>query len=328
MGKERSPKLKLFYLTKILMEKTDEKHSLTMEEIISSLEAYGISAERKSIYSDLEILETYGIDVVKEVRNKNCFYHVASRQFELAELRLLVDSVQSAKFITKKKSNELIRKIEGLASHYEARELQHEVFVTDRVKAQNEKILYNIDAIHRAIAGNAKISFQYSNWNVNKKMVLRHDGKRYIESPWAMTLAEENYYLVCFDDETGIKYFRVDKMVNIDVLEDARNGREEFRSFNIADYASKRFRMYEGPEMKVTLECDNSLAGVVIDRFGTGIAIRPKDDNHFETTVTVAVSRQFYAWVFAMGNGMKIVGPDEVLEEARRITKELAKQYK
>lgn len=328
MSNESGSKLKIIYLLSILMEKTDDKHSLTMEEIISSLKACGISAERKSIYRDIDQLNSYGFDIVKENRNKNCYYYVASRRFELAELKLLVDSVQSAKFMTKKKSNELIKKIEGLASQHEGKELQHEVFVTERVKTENEKILYNIDAIHQAIAMNSQIKFQYYNWDVNKKMVLRHDGKIYEESPWAMTLAEENYYLVCFDDNEGIKYFRVDKMLNIEVTDTPRNGKTDFKRFDIADYAKKRFRMYDGQEMRVRLRCDNNYAGAIIDRFGKDIMISKVDDEHFETIVDVAVSKQFYAWVFAMGDGMEIIGPDEVVDEARDMAKKLAKQYK
>lgn len=328
MSNESGSKLKIIYLLSILMEKTDDKHSLTMEEIISSLKACGISAERKSIYRDIDQLNSYGFDIVKENRNKNCYYHVASRRFEIAELKLLVDSVQSAKFMTKKKSNELIKKIESLASHYEGKELQHEVFVTERIKTDNEKILYNIDAIHQAIAINSQIKFQYYNWDVNKKMVLRHEGKIYEESPWAMTLAEENYYLVCFDDNEGIKYFRVDKMVNIEVTDTPRNGKTEFKRFDIADYAKKRFRMYDGKEMRVRLLCDNNYAGAIIDRFGKDIMISKVDDEHFETIVDVAVSKQFFAWVFAMGDGIEIIGPDEVVDEARDMVKKLAKQYK
>lgn len=328
MSNENGSKLKILYLIQILMEKTDDNHSLTMEEIIHSLNAYGISAERKSIYRDLDQLDAFGIDVVKEVRNKNCYYHIASRRFELAELKLLVDSIQSAKFITKKKSNELIKKLERLTSDYEAGELQHEVFVTERVKTENEKILYTIDAIHQAIATNSQITFQYFNWDVNKKMVLRHDGRLYTESPWAMTLAEENYYLVCFDDNEGIKYFRVDKMINISVTDIPRNGKKEFKQFDIADYAKKRFRMYDAPEIRVRLRCENAFAGVIIDRFGKDVIMNSVDENHFETLVDVAASKQFYAWIFAMCDGIEIIGPDEAVEEARTMVKKLAKQYK
>lgn len=327
MAKGVSPKLKILYLMKILLEKTDENHSITMEEILSSLESYGIVAERKGIYGDFELLENYGFEVIMEKRNRNSYYKVVSRQFELAELKLLVDSVQSARFISEKKSNDLIKKIEGLASKYEASELQHQVFVTERVKTLNERVYYNIDAIHNAITQNAMISFQYFTWDDNKKMVLKHDGKVYKESPWAMTLAEENYYLVCFDEQEGIKYFRVDKMTQIRILDDKREGKKEFERFDIADYAKKRFRMYDGPETKVKLRCKKEFANAIIDRFGKDVFMKPVDAGHFEVFVDVAVSKQFFAWVMAMNDGVEIVGPDEVVEDVKKMIKELSKQY-
>lgn len=327
---ERNSKLKILYLNDILLKKTDEEHSLTMADILSELRKMGIEAERKSIYSDIGHLKDYGLDIDMFQKNKNYHYRVLTRPFELAELKLLVDSVQSARFITEKKSNDLIKKIEGLTSEYEAKELQHQVFVTERVKSMNEKILYNIDAIHKAISSNSKITFQYFNWDVNKNEVLRHDGKLYEQSPWAMTLAEENYYLVCYDkaEPFGIKYFRVDKMKNIKVTGEAREGKEEFRNFDIAEYAKKRFRMYDGNEMDVTLLCQNNFAGVIIDRFGKDVMIHPTDKDHFKVHVRVAVSKQFYAWVMAMGEGVEIVGPDEVVEGVRAMIKDLSKQYK
>lgn len=329
MADGRNSKLKILYLMKILLEKTDETHSITMAEILENLRKYGIEAERKSIYSDIEQLKEYGLDIVMTQANKNYHYQVISRQFELAELKLLVDSVQSARFITEKKSNDLIKKIESLASIYEAKELQHQVFVTERVKSKNEKILYNIDAIHRAISQNSKITFQYFNWDVNKKEVLRHDGKIYEESPWAMTLAEENYYLVCYDknEPGGIKYFRVDKITNINVIEEPREGKNEFRNFDIAEYAKKRFRMYDGKEEYVNLVCENSFAGVIIDRFGKDVMIHPVDNEHFKVRVNVAVSKQFYAWVLALGKGVEVVGPDYVVEEIKEMINGLSKQY-
>lgn len=327
MAKGVSPKLKILYLIKILLEKTDENHDITMEEIISYLKSYGIVAERKGIYCDFNLLENFGIEVIMEKRNRNSYYKIVTRQFELAELKLLVDSVQSARFISEKKSNDLIKKIEGMASKYEAESLQHEVFVTERIKTSNERVFYNIDAIHNAIAENSMISFQYFTWDEKKNMILKHDGKVYTESPWAMTLAEENYYLVCFDEEEGIKYFRVDKMTKISILDRTREGRKEFEKFDIADYAKKRFRMYDGKETKVKLRCKNSFANAIIDRFGKEIFINHLDDGYFETCVEVAVSKQFYAWILAMGEGVEITGPDEVLEEVRAMIKELSKQY-
>ena len=216
MPKSSNQKLKLIYLMKILLERTDETHSITMPEIIEALAAYDISAERKSLYNDIENLRVYGLDVIGTQEDRTYSYHIGNRQFELAELKLLVDSVQSAKFITAKKSNELIKKIEGLASKYEASQLHRQVFVTGRVKTMNESIYYNVDRIHTAIAENSRITFQYFQWNVDKKMELRHDGALYEVSPWSLSWDDENYYLIAYDSNEGIiKHFRVDKMLYI-----------------------------------------------------------------------------------------------------------------
>ena len=192
MPKSSNQKLKLIYLMKILLERTDETHSITMPEIIDALAAYDISAERKSLYNDIENLRVYGLDVIGTQEDRTYSYHIGNRQFELAELKLLVDSVQSAKFITAKKSNELIKKIEGLASKYEASQLHRQVFVTGRVKTMNESIYYNVDRIHTAISENSRITFQYFQWNVDKKMELRHDGALYEVSPWSLSWDDEN----------------------------------------------------------------------------------------------------------------------------------------
>lgn len=323
-----SPKLKIVYLMKILNEKTDETHSVTMSDILRELSRYGITAERKSIYSDIELLRTYGMEIEGEQKDRTYYYRVVNRDFELAELKLLVDCVSSARFVTEKKSNQLIKKIEGLASDYEAKKLQRQVFVTERVKSENEQILYNIDAIHRAIAENSEIEFKYFNWNRKKEIELRHDGITYNMSPWALTLVDEYYYLVCFDAKTeGIKYFRVDKMLNIEVNGKSRMGKEQFERFDIAAYAKKRFGMYDGEEKCVTLLCDNSYAGVIIDRFGREVSMRPSGEERFTANVNVALTNQFLAWVFSMADHIKITAPEEAVSEFREMAARVVKQY-
>lgn len=328
MAKGCNQKLKIIYLMKILLEKTDETHSITMSEIISSLDAYGISAERKSIYSDIDSLRQYGLDIIGEQEDRAFRYHVGNRQFELAELKLLVDSVQSAKFITAKKSNELIKKIEGLASKYEALQLQRQVYTTERIKAANESIYYNVDAIHQAISTDEQISFQYFNWDVNKKRVLRHNGKVYQVSPWALSWDDENYYLVAYDvKEEIIKHFRVDKMLNIELIPKRRDGKDKFQRFDMGAYAKKMFGMFGGEEETVKILCKNELAGVIIDRFGNDVMLMKADDEHFYARVKVAVSLKFLSWVMALGEGAMIVGPDAVVEQMRQEVRRLAKQY-
>jgi len=328
MAGNPNQKLKLVYLMRILLEQTDETHSVSMKEILSALEVYGIIAERKSIYSDIETLRQYGMDIIGEQSGRTYYYHVGNRQFELAELKLLVDSVQSAKFITAKKSNELIKKIEGFASKYEAKQLHRQVYVAERVKTMNERIYINVDLIHEAIGDNRKIRFQYFQWNVKKEMELRHDGAFYEVSPWALSWDDENYYLVSYDSTAAkIKHFRVDKMLNIAMIEEKREGKETFRNFDMAVYAKKMFGMYDGEEREVKLLCENRFAGVMIDRFGKNIAMLSVDDEHFTVYVKVAVSSQFLGWIFALGSGVKIIAPDEVVEMAKTEIKRLSEQY-
>lgn len=328
MAKSSNQKLKLVYLMKILLEKTDETHSITMSEIIDALQAYGIGAERKSLYDDLETLRVYGMDIIGTQEDRKYYYHVGNRQFELAELKLLVDSVQSAKFITEGKSNELIKKIEGLASQYEASQLHRQVFVNGRVKTMNESIYYNVDRIHTAIAENSRIRFRYFQWNVDKEMELRHNGAVYEVSPWALSWDDENYYLIAYDSIQGIiKHFRVDKMLNIESSGEQREGKQMFKSFNMAAYARKTFGMYGGVEEWVRIKCDNSLAGVMIDRFGKDVSMTRLNEKQFVATVDVAVSRQFMAWVIGLGDGAEIIGPESVVDEMRREIKRLAGQY-
>lgn len=328
MPKGTNQKLKLIYLIKIMLEKTDDTHSLTMPEILKALEAYDVSAERKSIYDDLDTINRFGIEIISEKFGKTYQYRVGSRQFEIAELKLLVDAIQSSKFITEKKSHELIKKLEGFASNYEAKMLQRQVYVSGRIKTMNESIYYNIDEIHTAIASNKKIRFQYFQWNTKKEMELRKGGAYYEISPWALSWDNENYYMIGFDSEANkIKHFRVDKMLKSTCMEENREGKEFFDKFDMAVYARKNFSMFGGEEQSVKLEFDNSLVGVVLDRFGKDIIIAPADENHFTINVNVAVSDQFLGWIFALGEEVKILGPENVVERMRAEAKKAYERY-
>lgn len=313
---------------KILLERTDENHSMTMNEIIEALDSYGIPAERKSLYNDIENLELFGLDIIKEQKDRGYYYAIGSRDFELAELKLLVDAVQSSKFITEKKSNELIRKISGFTSKYEASMLKRQVYMNGRAKTINENIYYNVDLIHDAINTNQRIKFQYFQWNVDKKMELKHDGAYYEVSPWALTWDDENYYLVAYDEaEDKIKHFRVDKMLHIESIAQKRNGRAKYTDLDIAAYSKKMFGMYDGKDERIKLLCENHMANVIIDRFGKDVTIIKVDDEHFTVGVEVAFSRQFIGWVFALGEAVKIVGPESAVERMKEETQRLMNQY-
>lgn len=328
MPKGTNQKFKLYRLAQIMLERTDDEHYITMPEIISQLGKYEITADRRSIYQDLRDLEALGIEVEGEPEGKGYHYHVVSRPFELPELKLLVDAIQSSKFITEKKTNELIRKLEKLVSRYEAMGLQRQVYVSGRIKTMNESIYYAVDTIHNAISENRKIRFQYYQWNVKKEMVLRRDGAYYHISPWGLSWDDENYYLVGYDSDAGeIRHYRVDKMIHIRMSEEPREGKEHFRKLNMADYTRKSFGMFGGREQSVKLLVDNSLAGVIIDRFGKDVMMIPADGDRFTVNVTVMVSRQFLGWIFSLGEKVKILGPDEVTEQMREEGERLLRQY-
>ncbi len=321
-------KLKMLYLLKILYEETDDSNFLTMQEIIQKLEEYGVMADRKTLYVDLDELRGFGIDIIMEKIGRNSYYHIGSRNFELPELKLLVDAVQSAKGITDKKSGELIKKLEGMVSKYEAKQLNRQVFIAGRIKTMNESVYYNIDAIHEAISTDRQIRFKYFKWDLQKKMKLRKEGDWFQVSPWVLFWDNEYYYLIAYDAENEkIKHYRVDKMLKISIINEKRSGKEQFKKFDITRYTKSLFGMFGGDETKVTLEAQNSMANVIIDRFGKDIIITSIDEDHFRTSVNVSVSNQFLGWIMALGDKVKIVGPDDVVEQMKSEISRLADQY-
>ena len=323
MPKTDRQKLKLLYLRDFLLRYSDENHPVTMKQILEYLSENDIPAERKSIYSDMEALRSYGMDSVKTSDR----YFVGNRDFELPELKLLVDSVQSSKFITYKKTGTLIGKIEKMASVHEAQLLNRQVFVTNRIKSMNESIYYNVDEIHNGIAHNEKIRFHYFEWNAAKQKVLRHNGAWYEVSPYALTWDDENYYMVACDGNV-IKHYRVDKMADIGATGEAREGQELFSSLDMAVYARKTFGMFSGADENVTLRASNRLAGAILDRFGRDASLVPDGDEHFTVRVDVLVSPQFFSWVNAFGGEVMITAPASVVEQNRKLIEKLGEAYR
>ncbi|MBQ7781808.1 MAG: WYL domain-containing protein [Lachnospiraceae bacterium] len=315
MAKSVNQKLKLFHIVRMLEEHTDENHMLSTQEIIDRLAENDIGAERKSIYDDIECLIYYGYDIVLK-RGKNGGYYLASRDFELAELKLLVDAVQASRFMTVKKSRELIKKLEKMVSKYQAGQLQRQVYVAGRVKTENERIYYNVDSIYNAIDNNVRISFTYLEWNGNKELKPRKGGSKYEVSPWALIWEDENYYLAAYDSKAGIiKHYRVDKMGEVLLTKKAREGKDVFEKRNPAEYTKQTFGMYGGEEEIVTLRIDSDLIGVIIDRFGRETDIRKQEDGSFHVRIRAAVSRQFFGWLAGLGSGATIVSPVIVREQ-------------
>ena len=321
-------RLKLLYLLKIFLHETDEEHGLTLAEIQKKLLAYDIPADRKTLYSDFDALERFGYEVFKEKAGHTTWYRIPQREFELSELKLLTDAVQSARFITAGKSAELIRKLENLVSVHDAKKLNRQVLITGRVKSMNESIYYTVDAIHEAINRDRAIRFQYFNWTPDKKMELRHGGLFYEISPFALVWDDEYYYMIGYDAEAAmIKHYRADKMLKISVTDLPRSGSEVFAGLDIRRYGNRMFRMNGGKEERVTLLCDNDFAGIIIDQFGLDVMMLRVDDAHFEASADVFVSRQFYAWLFGLGTKVRLAAPEHIVEEYRNYVREAAELY-
>ena len=328
MPKSENQKLKLLYIIRILTEETDEKTPISTKDLIARLSEYNIAAERKTIYTDIECLRDFGYDIGFDGNRTKGGYYLASRDFELAELKMLVDMVQASRFLSVKRSRELIKKIEQLAGKREASELQRSVYVANRAKAVNEGVFYAVDCIHRAIAGNKSISFHYLEFTVSSQWQLRRGGKRYEVSPWFLTWNQENYYLIAFDEERQeVRHYRVDRMKDLEINERDRQGREHFKNFDIAAYSKVAFNMYGGEEKRLKLVFVNALANVVVDRFGKDVTIRKEDEEHFSVSVNVAVSPQFYGWLAGFGAKAKIVSPKEAAESYREFLKGILESY-
>ena len=313
MPKGTHQKLKLYRLGRIMLKSTDEEHGLTINEIKDKLAEFDITADRKSLYDDFRELEILGLGIDSYTVGRNTYYYVAEKPFEIAETKLLVDSIQASKFITERKSRKLIKKLMENVSVYEEAQLNRQVVVSGRIKTMNESIYYNVDEIHNAISNNRTICFEYLKWNLEKRLVSRKE-EPYEVSPWALTINDENYYLVGYDRETDkIKHYRVDKMRGIRMTDHSRSGKDAFKQFNVASYAKENFSMYGGQEATVLLAFKDVLVGVMIDRFGSEIPIHPsKEPGWYETRVDVAVSNQFYGWLFALGSDVRIIAPQDV----------------
>ena len=328
MPKSRNQKLKLLYLKDILEKYSDEDHKLTIKQIIELLEQNGISAERKSLYDDIECLIYYGLDIVIEKSDAN-YYFIGERNFELPELKLLVDSVQSSKFLTEKKSHSLIKKLESLCSKNQAASLQRQVFISNRIKNMNESIYITIDKIHSAILNKVKINFKYLSYSLGNEKIFKKNGQIYSISPFALMLEEQKYYLLGYDSNSKIfKHFRVDKIVDIEITSEPCDGQDEFKKIDLAKYDEKFFSMFGGEVCSVKLQLSSDLIGVITDKFGKNIIIKKIDEDKLEVTVDIAVSSQFFGWVTSFSDKIKIISPKNVVEDYKKHLKKITELYK
>lgn len=327
MPKSENQKQKLLYILKFFYEETDEDHSISVQQIIDKLDHYGISAARRSVYDDIRTLKEFGFDIIMQ-KNKSYSYFLGSRLFETAELKILIDSIQSSRFITKKKSEAIIKKLRSLASKPQSRQFSGQLYIYDRIKNQNECIFYSVDKLHNAIAENRKISFQYFDYNIKREKIFRKNGDIYITNPMAMTFDNENYYLIAYNEKhKDYIHYRVDKMADITVLSDKRvvpEGR-----FNAADYVKPMFSMFDGETENITAIFHNSYLNVVIDRFGDNVRLSEADgyDECFKAVFKAAVSPTFLSWIFGFGIGVRIISPQWVVDEVKEYAFQIAEMY-
>lgn len=326
MAKSRDQKKKLLYVYKILSEDTDENHPMNTAQIIEALEKHDINAERKSIYTDIEALEDVGCDIINK-KTRPAGYYMASREFEEVELKLLVDSVQSSKFITQNQSKRIIGKLKTLTNKFNAAKLeQRNVNISEPLKQTNSKSYNTVDAIHDAIHSNKAISFQYHDWNIKGQYLPRHNGKIYNVSPYSLTFDSDKYYLIAFDhDSQGVRNYRVDKIEKIQILEEDREGKDEFKNFDLPKYNHQTFGMFNGEVDNVVIQFEEKLCGVMVDRFGTNPVMRPlmEGDKYYDVldaqiNVEVVVSKQFYGWLAGLDGKAAIVAPNRRKEEFQK----------
>lgn len=324
MARSENQKLKLLYLKELFETQSDETHLLGMQDILSYLAARGITAERKSIYADIAALQEYGMDIVLQ-KGPGGGYFLASRPFELPELKLLVDAVQASRFLSERKSMTLIEKLSALCSRFEAQKLRRQITVSSRVKTMNESIYYTVDRIHEAIAENRQIRFRYFDWGVDGK---RHERPGdYYASPYALVWDHENYYLIAHSQRHGLTHYRVDKMAKLTKTQAARFFCAEAQTLDLSRYGKNVFGMYAGTPQTIQLRFENTLAGVVLDRFGRSSMLVPDGEHHFTFTSEIALSPVFYGWLAGFGRKAEIVYPEAVRAEFCALCREALSQY-
>lgn len=321
---EKNVRLRVLLVMEVFFEKTDEEHGVSMGEIIGWLAEHGVAGNRKSVYEDIHALQEYGLLIEYSPEDKT--YHLMERAMELAELKLLVDAIHASKFITSKRACEMIGHVMGMASGFQRGQLKREIYA-EKPKAPNATGFYSMDMLHQAMTWDCQVTFRYGAWNLKKELEYKHGGALYQVSPWLMVWAEENYYLVGYDSQAEkIKHFRVDKISGVEMLEEKRIGKQEFEKLDTTNYSTNHFGMYGGELKRVTIQFENHLIGVVLDRFGTEVQIVTVDESHFKVALLVAVSSQFFGWIFALGSQAKILSK-EVAQEYQEYLKQVLELY-
>ena len=325
MPKSDNQKLKIFYILDYLEKNSHQDHPVRAAELLNMLERqHNIVCDRKTVYSDIAALQDYGVDIVS-IPGKNGGYYIASRNFELPELKLLISAVQSSKYLTEKKSRELIEKLCTECSVYDAQLMRRDVLVSGRVKSMNETIYYNVDAIQEAITQNRQITFRYFDWGIDGKR--RYRTKHYQASPYGLCQDNENCYLLAHSPRYGVTSYRVDRMSDIQMAEEKRTPCPELTGKALTEHANRLFQMFAGDATSVKLRFHRELTNVVVDRFGRDTMLIPDGEDHFVFTVKVAVSPMFLSWVIGFGQKAKILHPQSVIDDCRELCRQAMEQY-
>ena len=324
MPKSDNQKLKLLYIRDYLERNSDEEHPVGAQELIDMLANKGIECERKAVYSDIRALQDYGLDILNR-RGKNGGYYIASRNFELPELKLLIDAVQSSRFLTERKSRELISKLCRQCNRFDESLMHRDVVIDRRVKSMNETIYYNVDAIQDAISKGVQITFRYFDWGIDGQRHYRD--KSYQISPYGLCQDNENCYLLAHSPRYGVTHYRVDRITNIRLTEEKRVPCPELTGANLIQHANSLFQMYSGDSVSVKLRFHRSLVNVVVDKFGHELMLFPDGDDHFTFVVEVAVSPIFLSWVISFGEKAQIVYPQHVANQCRALAETAITQH-
>lgn len=332
MAQQKNTKLKLLHLSDILSEKTDEAHPLSANELCDALCAAGIEAERKSVYKDIEVLKEYGLDIILGTENNKRGYFIGARKFELAELRLLLDAVQAANFISQKKTKILVEKIESFASKYQAATLHRQVYVDNRPKCKNEELYYTISALDDAINAELKVKFTYSRRVITDEFKQKSDEKAFKVSPYALIWSDDHYYLVCNNEKyDNLMNLRIDRIKSIAVTEESARPFSEVSDyttrFDSADYASKLFNMYSGEPKPIELICENGMLELILDKFGERVRLQKYDDDSFVVKTNAVVSDGLSAWLLQFGKRVKVKSPNELKAAVKRKALETYEAY-
>lgn len=325
MLEAKSPRLRIFYILDYLKKYSHEQKPVPTAELLKMLENYSISCDRKTIYADIAALQEYGEDIVSIPGRSGGYYYASPKSFELAELKLLIDAVLSSRFLTEKKSLNLIEKLCDLCNEHDAGLMRRNVLVSQRVKSMNESIYYNVGTIQDAITQNRQITFRYFDWDIGG--VRKYREKEYLASPYGLCQDNENCYLLAYSSRYGVTSYRIDRMSDIQLTDEPRIQCPELTGKSLGEHANKLFQMYSGDAVDVKFRFHRSLVNIVIDRFGKDTMLIPDGEDHFTFVANIAVSPMFLSWIIGFGDKAQILYPKNVVDQCKELCQASLKQH-